>query len=64
MITKKICFFKNNFINLCISLGNRVRKQVNYNKGGKTTDSPTDSTWQQNPLESEYSSDFSDTDEE
>lgn len=37
--------------------GKRVRKQVNYNDGGMTTDTREDSTWQENL--SDYNSDFS-----
>ncbi|XP_018571410.1 chromodomain-helicase-DNA-binding protein Mi-2 homolog isoform X2 [Anoplophora glabripennis] len=37
--------------------GKRVRKQVNYNDGGMTTDTREDSTWQENL--SDYHSDFS-----
>ncbi|KAL1498156.1 hypothetical protein ABEB36_009000 [Hypothenemus hampei] len=45
--------------------GKRVRKQVNYNDGGMTTETRDDSTWQENL--SDYNSDFSggsDKDEE
>ncbi|XP_060528036.1 chromodomain-helicase-DNA-binding protein Mi-2 homolog isoform X2 [Cylas formicarius] len=37
--------------------GKRVRKQVNYNDGGMTTDTREDTTWQENL--SDYHSDFS-----
>lgn len=37
--------------------GKRVRKQVNYNDGGMTTDTREDSTWQENL--SDYHSEFS-----
>lgn len=37
--------------------GKRVRKQVNYNDGGMTTDTREDTTWQENL--SDYNSDFS-----
>lgn len=37
--------------------GKRVRKQVNYNDGGMTTETRDDSTWQENL--SDYNSDFS-----
>ncbi|KRT82171.1 helicase [Oryctes borbonicus] len=37
--------------------GKRVRKQVNYNDGGMTTDTRDDSNWQENL--SDYNSDFS-----
>ncbi|XP_031349384.1 chromodomain-helicase-DNA-binding protein Mi-2 homolog isoform X2 [Photinus pyralis] len=44
-------------ISRTLGKGKRVRKQVNYNDGGMTTDTREDSTWQENL--SDYNSDFS-----